>query len=122
MCNADKSHTLLVARTTTAKSADTSRCTGSPTSSAGLRGIRLGDFVLKNERQRGYGRALIEAVKELATEKGCVRLALLNSRNRPPMSASTTGGSAGPSAPRWRTSFIPWASSRKHRPGASPTR
>jgi GNAT superfamily N-acetyltransferase len=40
-------------------------------------------FVLPERQGRGNGRALLDAVRELALARGCVRLSLLNSRERP---------------------------------------
>ena len=84
MCNADDSHTLLVAENGHGKVCGYIAVHWLPyLILPGSEGFVSEMFVLQNERRRGYGRALIESVKELASEKGCVRLALLNSRNRP---------------------------------------
>ena len=84
MCNADESHALLVAENAGGKVCGYIAVHWLPyLILPGSEGFVSEMFVLQNERRRGYGRALIEAVTELATEKGCVRLALLNSRNRP---------------------------------------
>jgi GNAT superfamily N-acetyltransferase len=83
-CNADGSHTLLVAENAHGTVCGYIAVHWLPyLILPGSEGFVSEMFVLKNERRRGYGRSLIEAVKELATEKSCVRLALLNSRNRP---------------------------------------
>jgi GNAT superfamily N-acetyltransferase len=122
MCNADDSHTVLVAESPHGKVSGYIAVHWLPyLILPGTEGFVSEMFVGQNERRKGYGRSLIEAVKALAIEKGCIRLALLNSRNRPSCSASTTGGWAGSSGRRWPTSSTRWGTSRAVTvPAASP--
>jgi GNAT superfamily N-acetyltransferase len=84
MCNADDSHTVLVAENPHGKVSGYITVHWLPyLILPGSEGFVSEMFVLQNERRKGYGRSLIEAVKAIALEKGCIRLALLNSRNRP---------------------------------------
>jgi len=84
MCNADESHTVLVAENSHGKVCGYITVHWLPyLILPGSEGFVSEMFVLQNERRRGYGRALIRSVTQLAEEKGCIRLALLNSRNRP---------------------------------------
>lgn len=84
MCNADESHTILVAANPHSKVCGYIAVHWLPyLILPGSEGFVSEMFVLQKERRKGYGRSLIEAVKNIAIEKGCIRLALLNSRNRP---------------------------------------
>jgi GNAT superfamily N-acetyltransferase len=84
ICNADDSHTVLVAENSCGKVSGYIAVHWLPyLILPGSEAFVSELFVLQNERRKGYGRQLLEAVKQLAVDNGCVRMALLNSRNRP---------------------------------------
>jgi len=84
LCNADKSHTILVAEENDDEAIGYIAVHWSPyLILAGPEGFISELFVRESERGRGIGPKLLEEVKKQAIERGCSRLMLLNGRNQP---------------------------------------
>jgi len=84
LCNADNSHTILVAENQSGEVAGYIAVHWLPyLVLAGQEGYISELFIHKEERGRGIGTKLIEVVKEQAVKRGCTRLHLLNIRTRP---------------------------------------
>lgn len=84
LCDADESHTVLVAENQNGEVIGYVAVHWLPyLILAGPEGYVSELFVNESERGKGVGRNLLEAVKEQAMERGCTRLMLVNGRNRP---------------------------------------
>ncbi len=83
LCLADKSHTVLVAETSTHEVVGYISVHWLPyLMLAGPEGFISELFVKESERGKGIGHKLLDAAKERAMERGCGRLQLMTGKNR----------------------------------------
>ncbi|MBI4832218.1 MAG: GNAT family N-acetyltransferase [Candidatus Lindowbacteria bacterium] len=83
LCSADLSHTVLVTENSAHKVVGYVSVHWLPyLMLLGPEGFISELFVLESERGRGIGRMLLDSVKKLAKQRGCVRLHLVNGSNR----------------------------------------
>jgi GNAT superfamily N-acetyltransferase len=84
LCNADESHTVLVAENQNGEVIAYVAVHWLPhLMLAGPEGYVSELFVRERDRDKGVGRQLLETVKKLAEQRECVRLMLVNGRHRP---------------------------------------
>ena len=83
LCDADDSHTVLVAENETGVVGYASVHWLPYLLLPGVEGYLSELFVRESERGKGIGTALLEAIKEQAHDRGCYRLMLTNGEDRP---------------------------------------